>query len=252
MRNLSKYLPAETLLVLEGKDADIKELLKITFMDLLLKQVVEIITVPKQSSSSRATVRNYKYVVKGKNFYKYNPKQHELVYLSPYLKSNSIRILFQHLVRMGFQNASSESKYRRSVTHSPNITNHFSRSIMQSIFGGFSKTNEGNELALKINAEIAQLERELPHVINSDKEKALQILNTIGGNIFLLKNIDFTLLQQIDSEILAEMNRTYTSNDGGSGCYGCSSWSSGCTGCSSSAGCSGSGCSGCGGCGGCS
>ena len=251
MKQLSKFLPAETLLVLEDKNVDLKELLKITFMDLLLKQVIEITTITKQSSSSRDKVRYYKYVVRGKNFLKYRPIEHEIVYLSPYQKSSSIKVLFQHLIRMGFQNAKSEAKYFSAIRQSPNINYYFTKNIFQAIFGGFSITKEGIELRNKIKIEIAQLEKELPPIITSDKEKALQILNTIGGNIFLLKNIDFSLLKQIDSEILAEMNRKYKDDDGGGGCYGCSSWDSGCTGCSSS-GCNGcSGCSGCGGgCGG--
>lgn len=250
MKHLSKFLPTETLLLLEGKNAGIKELLKITFMDLYLKQVIEITTVSTQASS-RDKIRYNKYVVRGKNFSSYKPHQHELVYLSPYQKSSSIKVLFQHLVQMGFQNAISESKYISVVRKSPTISNYFTTTIFQTLFGGFSLTQEGLELRTKIKAEITQLEKDLPGIIDSDMERALQILNSIGGNIFLLKNIDFSLLQQIDSELLAELNKKYTNHDGGSGCYGCSSWDSGCTGYSSS-GCSGgSGCSGCGGgCGG--
>ncbi|MBP6311194.1 MAG: hypothetical protein KA408_02925 [Flavobacteriales bacterium] len=244
MKHLSKFLPAETLLMLEDDKADLKELLKTTFMDLLLKQVIEITTISKQSSSSRDKVRYYKYVIRGKNFLKYRPLEHEIVYLSPYQKSSSIKILFQHLIRMGFQNSKSESKYISAVRQSTNINHYFTKNIFQTVFGGFSITQDGLELRNKIKTEIAQLEKELPPIITSDKEKALQILNTIGGNIFILKNIDFSLLKQIDSEILAEMNRKYKDDDGGGGCYGCSSWDSGCTGCSSS------GCSGCSGCGG--
>lgn len=246
MKHLSKFQPAETLLLLEDKKADIKELLKITFMDLLLKKVIEITTVSKQSSS-RDKVRYYKYVVRGKNFLKYRPLEHEIVYLSPYQKSSSIKILFQHLIRMGFQNAKSESKYVSAVRQSRNVNYYFTKNILQTVFGGFSISQDGTELRNKIKTEIAQLEKDLPSIIHSDKEKALQILNTIGGNIFLLKNIDFSLLKQIDSEILAEMNRGYKDDDGGTGCYGCSSWDSGCTGCGGS-GCSSSGCGG--GCGG--
>lgn len=253
MKLLSKFRPAETLLILEGKNVSLKELLKTTFMDLLLKQVIEITTVSKQSSSSQNKVRYYKYIVKGEGFLKFRPLIHEHVFISPYLKSSSIKILLQHLIRMGFQNSKSESAFISSLLQSPNLNSYFTRSFLQTIFGGFSITQEGLELQHKIKIEIAQLEKELPEIIHSEKERASHILKTIGGNILLLKNIDFALLKEIDSDILAEMNRTRTSDSVGSGCFGCSSWDSGCSssGCSSS-GCSSSGCSGCGGCGGCS
>lgn len=248
MKHLSKFQPAETLLLIEDIKAELKELLKITFMDLLLKQVIEIKRVSKKSHI-RDKVRYYKYVVRGKNFLNYSPLTHELAFLSPYQKSSSIKILFQHIIRMGFENAKSESKYISAVRQSKNIQHYFTKSIIQSLFGGFSITEDGIELRNKIKIEIAQLENDLPALIHNDKQKALEVLNTIGGNIFLLKNIDFKLLQQIDSEILAEMNKKYKDDEGGSGCYGCSSWDSGCLGCSNS-GCDSSGCSGCSGCGG--
>lgn len=247
MIHLSKLLPAETLLLLEDKKADIKELLKITFMDLLLKQVLEITTVAKQSSSSRDRVRYYKYIKRGKNFSKYRPLDHEIVYLSPYLKSSSIKILFQHLIKMGFQNAKTETHYILSVRNSPSINSHFTKNFFQALFGGFSLSHEGLELRSKITLEIRQLENDLPSIIDTDSNKALEILNLIGGNIFLLKCIDFSILKQIDSEILAEMNRRSRDVNGG-GCFGCGSWDSGCT--SGNSGCGSSGCSGCSGCGG--
>ena len=245
MKYLSKFLPAETLLILESENADLKELLKITFMDLLLKQVLEIITISKKTSSSRDKIRNYKYVLRGENYQNYKPHEYELVYLSPYQKSSSIKVLFQHLIRMGFQNVKNEAKYFSTVRRSQNINHCFTKSIFQKVFGGFSITQEGKELRNRILNEISQIEKELAEIIVTDKEKVKQIISVVGGNIFFLKNIDISLLKQIDSEILNEMNKK--DQDGGNGCFGCSSWDSGCSGCSGS-GCSGdSGCSGCGG-----
>lgn len=246
---LSKLLPAETLLLLEDKKASLKDLLKTTFMDLLLKQTMEIKIYSKQLHK-RHPVRYYKYITRGKNFDVYTPQKHELIFISPYHKSSSIKILFQHLVQIGYQNSKSESKYRTAVIQSPNINQYFTRNFIQTVFGSFSITQEGLALRDKLKGEIDQLEKELPSIIETNKEKALQLLNTIGGNIFLLKNIDFSLLQQIDSQILAEMERKYTyATSDSTGFYGCSIWDSGCSGCGSS-GCSG--CSGCGGGGGCS
>ncbi|MBY0425618.1 MAG: hypothetical protein K2Q22_08285, partial [Cytophagales bacterium] len=161
----------------------------------------------------------------------------------------------------------SKSNYHLTVVKSPRIERYFTINFIQSIFGGFSINDEGLNLQDKIKKEIENLETELPEIIKNDKAQALHILNTIGGNIFLLKNIDFTLLKQIDSEILAEMNKKEKENISGggcssedSGCYGCSTWDSACsswtssgcngTGCSDSTSSGCSGCSGCGGCGG--
>ena len=119
------------------------------------------------------------------------------------------------------------------------------------------KTSKHVQLRRELQKEINHLEVQLPSIIQNDKEKALEILKEIKGNIFLLSTIEFDLLKQIDQTISTEMNRQ---TDNSFGCSGCS-WShfesysesfdsicSGDTG-SSDGGCSG--CSGCGGCGGC-
>lgn len=261
MNQLSKLSPAETLLVLQGENASIKELLKVTFMDLLLKQVVRTVEVQKQPSS-RDPVRIYNYVEAGKNFLTYQPLPHENIFLAPFQKSDDVQILFRHIVKIGYQNAKSERKLHAILRQSPNVNRCFSQNIFQSIFGEFSLTTIGQELKIKVEAEIAQLEEELPRLIVDDHQKALDILKVIKGNIFLLTNIEFDLLKQIDKELIAEMNRQDGTNNSG-GCVGCT-WSifdnysdsfdnscSGDSGCSSGcSGCGGSGCSGCGGCGG--
>ena len=49
MKYLSQLTPAETLIILKDKDTRLKEVLKVTLMDLLLKQVLKIEEVYKQT-----------------------------------------------------------------------------------------------------------------------------------------------------------------------------------------------------------
>ena len=268
MKKLSILSPAETLFVLQDKNASIDELLKVTFIDLLLKQVVRTFEVQRQASS-RDTVRIYKYVETGNKFLTYEPRPHENIFLAPFQKSNSIQILFRNMVKIGYQNAKSESKLHRILRQSPNLNRCFSRNISQLLFGGFNITPDGQELRNNVEAEITQLEKQLPPLILNDHQKALDILKVIKGNIFLLTNIELDSFNQIDKELLSEMNRKYDiKNDGSwSGFVGCtldsfdnyshSFDSGGGSGCSSGSdagcggnGCGGSGCSGCSGCGG--
>ena len=247
MKLISTLLPAESVLIIEGKNSSINELLKITFMDLLLKQVLEIQIISKQAHS-REKIRHYKYIIRGQNFSKYKFAKHELVFLNPYFTSSSIKILFQHLIRMGFQNAVSEKHYIKLIKDSKKLEKYFKENYLQFFFGGFSMSSKGIEIRTKLKLELELLEIEILTLINNGDENTFKSVTELGGNILLLKTIDFALIKQFDEEILAEINRKYSS-DGSSGCYGCSVWSSGCT----SSGCSSSGCSGCGGggCGGC-
>ncbi|MBC7749960.1 MAG: hypothetical protein H7Z76_15540 [Methylotenera sp.] len=251
MKQLSKLSPAETLVLLQDTNARLKELLKVTFMDLLLKQVVRTIEVQKQSRRSDI-IRVYKYVIIGQNFSNYQPLPHENVFLAPFFKSKNVQILFRHIVKMGYQNSNSESSFQRILSKSPNLQFCFKRNIYNAIFGGFNVEVKGIELRNIVQGEIAQLEKELPQYIANEPEKALHILKVIKGNIFILSNIEFDLLKQIDKELLNEMNKEKT-GEISSGCSGCTldsfdnyshSFDSSC---SCDSGCSSSGCSGCGG-----
>jgi len=260
VKQLSILSPAETLLVLQDKKASLKELLKVTFMDLLLKQVFRTLEVQRQANS-REAVRFYTYIETGKNFLTYKPLPHENVFLTPFQKSSDVQVLFRHMVKIGYQNAKSENELHNIIRLNPNIDKCFNRNLVQTIFGGFNITADGLELRNKIKEEISQLEILLPPLVLNDHQKTLDILKDIKGNVFLLTNIEFDLLKQIDKELLAEMNKPDNNYDGG--CSGCTwdsfdnysdSFDSSCSGdsgCSGGdSGCGGSGCSGCGGCGG--
>ena len=257
MKNLSRFSPAETLFALQGKKASIKEILKLTFMDLILKQVLRTFEDQIQANN-RDKIRVLKYVAIGNNFYTYQPLAHENIFLAPFLENDSVRILFRHMVKIGYQNASSESKIHNTLLESPRLNEYFSRNFFQKIFGGFSLTSMGLELRHTLESEITQLEDQLPELISSNHQKALEILKAIKGNIFLLSNIEFDLLNIIDKELLAELNKTKNINsDLGCSGYAWISFDSYSenfdSSCSGDSGCSGGGCSGCGGggCGGC-
>ncbi len=243
MNKLTTLLPAQSLLVLEGKQASFKELLKLTFIDLLLKQVLELRTVEQQPHPNDP-VRYYKYISAGKNFNSYRPVDHEYIYLAAFKESDSIEILFQNLIRMGVENAQNAKMYRLSISQSPNLQRYCSQNFVQSIIDSFSITDLGRQLRADLQSEITALERDFPVLIENQPEKAKQWVNELGGAVFLLKNIDVSVLARIDSDILAELNKQYQDNDNGIACFGCSVWDSS----SADSGCSdGSGCSGCGG-----
>ncbi len=252
MKYLSKLTPAETILILKG-GAPVRGLLKATFMDLLLKEVLEIVEVAQQPDKN-GKVLVYKYVARGKNFANHKPLQHERVYLSPYYQSGSIKILLTHLLKMGAENAARDGKYSYKVAESPAMNGYFTQNFFERIFGGFSISTSGLEVRRQVKAEIEKLEKELPPVF-SVKAESLEITRLIGGNIILLEAIMFSSIQQLDNEIHKEIGRysPQPGSSGGSGCAGggCSSGhgghDSGGHGCSS--GCSGCGGGGCGGCG---
>jgi len=259
MKRLSKLSPAETLLVLHGTKAPLKELLKVTFMDLLIKKALKT-TKANYRPSKYDRVQVITYVVPGRNFLEYKPLLHENFFLNPFWKNITLQIIFRQLVKIGYQNSQSKKHCQELIYRSSTIENCFSKNIIQKIVGGFSLTAEGYHLRGVLQNELDELGKIFPTLVASDKKKALEVLETVKGNIFLLKNMDSEFLKEIDKELSEQVKKNYSESgaDSGSGCWGCGSWDSfdhhshsfdsGCSG--GDSGCSSSGCSGCSGCGG--
>lgn len=255
MTHLSKFTPAELFFLLrKERRRYLKELLKVTFLDLLLKQILIITEVEKEVSK---TTQVYRYVEDGPRFFGYRPLDHEAVFVDTFRKSNDIRVIFQGMVKIGFQNAKSFSHYKTTIIDRLIANGHVTQNIFQQVFGLYSLTDHGLDLQAKIQTEIRQLEKELPGLIKSTDEKAMEILKTINGNVFLIDNIRMDLIEYINKAFLATTKEDKQDGDYGFACshyYGFSdsfdnSWgSSDSSGCSGGGGCSGD--SGCGGCGG--
>lgn len=253
MNYLSQLTPAE-ILILTKNNVTQQEILKITFIDLLFKNVLKVFEVQRQAHI-KEEVRVYKYVGTGQNYSNYNSLNHERVFLSTFGMDNSIEILFQNLVKIGYQKSRTLSDLKNDIIKTPTLKKCFTQNIFQKIFYGYSFTEYGMILKKKVQKEIEELGNELSGINDIDNQKAIELIKVIGANIFLLLNVDYELLQQIDKDLGVELNKN-NSIDGGSGCIGCSlsfddysiSFDSGCGG---ESGCGGNGgCSGCGGCGG--
>ncbi|MWB96315.1 hypothetical protein GON26_18285 [Flavobacterium sp. GA093] len=251
MKYLTELTPAE-ILVLTKESVTHKELLKITFIDLLFKQVLKIIEVERKPHVRQDT-RVYEYVVAGPNFKSYPSKNHERIFLSSFDPYDSVPILFRNLVKIGYQKSRTLEELKNDVIKTPALRKCFHQNFFQKMFYGYSLTEYGTELKRKIKKEIQDAGNQLSGLNSIENQKAVELIQLIGANIFILVNIDYGLLHQIDMDLGLETTKINTLNSGS----GCSGYSSGFdhfsvsfdSGCSGDSGC-GSGCSGCGGCGG--
>ena len=258
MKHLSRLTPAETLVILTGDKTPLSELLKYSFMDLLLKQVLVIREVQRQASS-RDPIRVHKYVITGSNYGNYQVKTHESVLLSIFRANPESSVLFRNLVKIAYQNAKNEKHYYPQLTANPNLKDALSTSLFQRIVGKFSYTQKGLVIKKEIQNEFSEIEKVFSKQLSIDRSQALELLKSIGGNIFLFKVLEFEISKDFEKEIFEEMAKRNTGTGCSTGCWtdfghysgsfdsSCSSDSG--TGCGSGdSGCSG--CSGCGGCGG--
>lgn len=202
MKILSQITPAETMLIKDCTSVQLKDLMKFTFMDLLLKKVIEIKEINKKPHPRDKYIRTYTYVILGKNFNKYKPKKHELIYLSPFIKSPSIQILFKNFIKMAYDTSNGSWNFKKSIRSNREVTLYFKQSFLLNLFRLNKLTDTGKKLRNEISNYLNEIDKNIDYLLHNDKKKGLELLLKIGGNIFLLKKLDFQLLKTIDKELL--------------------------------------------------
>lgn len=276
MSLIHRLKPAEHEVLLHGSKASIKNLMKLTFMDLMLKNVLvvqESVNTYKRGRRTREV--KTKYVIKGRNFDKYVPSSFELIYLTTFQQSPGIKAIFVKLIQVAYEQIKSDAKFRKSVWRSSAIESCFRVTTYDWLARGFSLTEEGKVMRTQVEQELKQIDEQLANGRSDNLHELGELIQKIGGNVFLLKNIDIQQLKRIDTEIYRSLQerRSYSESsdigywayfdeftfdyfldtscdifesafDSGFDSLDTSSTFSGCSSCS--------GCSGCGGCGGCS
>jgi hypothetical protein len=256
MKHLYSLTPAEVLISTRGTKAGLGELLKFTFLDLLLQQVISTSDQEKQSHSHDRS-RVYKYVSAGPSYHSYVPKPHEIALLSPFMKNESIEVLFRHFVKMAYQKSGSKGHFQMEVISNTGIAPYFYKNWFQMLFGGISARKTLKTLKKEIESEMKVAEDELNLLTINDPRKAKEIIKSLKGNIFLLRGIDLSRLELIDVDFGKNLKTrdhddrdTWAGTVDWSGHYGDAGlFDSSCSGDGGSgSGCGGGGCSGCGGC----
>ncbi|QCE40953.1 hypothetical protein [Psychroserpens sp. NJDZ02] len=209
MKILSKITPAETLLIQDGFFVEFKDLMKFTFIDLLLKKIIKIKEVHQKPHPRDKHIRTYTYVTSGKNFKKYKPKNHELIYLSPFNKNRSLQILFKNFIKMAYDNSNGSWSYKKLTRSNIEINPYFKQTSLLNLFRINKLTAKGVKLKKGITNYLNTIDNNINHLLHEDKKKGLELLLSIGGNIFLLENLDFQLLKTIDKELLNQQKVLY-------------------------------------------
>lgn len=207
MKSLAELTPAETLLLTNGNRVPVKNLLKVTLMDLLLKQILK--TVDVEHTFQDPTSQPNTYVMAGENFSFENTRDHEKVFLQPFLQSENRKILFANLVKLAYGNAGPEMKFNKVIRDSAPLSGCFVTGFPK-LFNAFELTAHGKKLSSHLKQELEKLSETLPDLMHSNPARAREILRHIGGNIFLVKGIDFKRMVEIEKAVDQEIYAGYS------------------------------------------
>ncbi|MGJ8660303.1 MAG: hypothetical protein ACSHWV_10670 [Cellulophaga fucicola] len=191
---LSELKPAGTKLILEPK-TQLIELLKLTLFDLTLKQVLIIKKSLKRSHPRDPHLREYVIVETGKNYSKYKPNKFE-EYFTERIDEDSYFQLKAYL-RAIFKEIPSEYKHKKEIVRDLHIKDLFKSDLISSIFSWLKTNPKGNKLKKDIKEYLNEVDENIGNLIENEPDKALELILFLQGNIFLLKNLKFELLEKL-------------------------------------------------------
>ena len=217
MEILSTITPAETKLLIDTSSASLKDLMKLTFMDLLHKKVLDLKLARTDVEINKEFIGAYTYVVQGKNLKTYSAKRHEDIFMAPFLMNPSIQILFIHFIKMTYDAANGSMSYKGLIRKSPDLEGYFKQNMISRLFGLSRLTESGKKVSADTKSKLRVINSKINSLLLSDPKAGMEIVLPLKGNIFLLKNLDFKLIREIDKAILSHLrekrNESYDSGD---------------------------------------
>lgn len=274
MEKLKTLSPGECLLLLEESSLTMRDFIKLTLIDLVMKGVLQIQSRNSQSNP-KDPIRKNAYLAPGILFHQHRALIHETLLVAPFLKNPEATIFLRTYVKIVVENAGDGYSYmRRTLRNNLVFSKYLNNSFWKRLLGRIELNEFGISQQLKLREELVVLGNLLSE--QNDYSKRSDIASRITplyGNIFLLYDVDPKFAALIDSALdhtlyqekansetgsnnfpvidFHNFSRTFNSGYEAATRNSTSGYGScgGGVGCSSCSGCSG--CSGCGGCGGC-
>lgn len=204
IHRLSELKPAGTKLILDSR-TDLIELIKLTLFDLTLKQVLVIKKTFRKSHQRDPHLREYVIVRTGKNFAKYEPSRFEQYFINRINKDSYFQLKIY--LRAVINEIPSEYRHRIEIVENLRINQFFNDSFVLSIFSVLRINKKGKTLRSDISQYLNEVDEHIGILIDKEPEKALELILFLQGNIFLLKNLKFELLEKLKLVSDIRMNR---------------------------------------------
>jgi hypothetical protein len=199
---LRHFSPAQVLFILRPETFK-NEFLKYTLMDLIVQERLSLVNFDADPVHGESKL-GFTKVVTGKKFQIEPAKLHEMVFLFPFYRKKSSRIVMKHLLQMGLNAAKTESYFKgRLLLDDQEMKPLFQKTWWQKIWGGQQLSDAGKKLQADLIRLLNYYDKELPRMLKEEKENASAILKMIKGNTLLMNSFKFHLIEMIGKELLA-------------------------------------------------
>ncbi len=184
---LSKLTPAETHYIANFPKGKIQDFVRLTFSDLLLKQVLYL--------SAEQGIEDSSFVCRGKQFLNYKPLKHETILTQPFTEDATLNISLMNLIKIAYEKIRG-TDYKYYYLYSERLASYFKQNILLKGIGLRVLNKEGLVLQQKIREFFSTIEREVEAKQFSIEHIANKVL-PIKGNILLLPTLDASLVEEM-------------------------------------------------------
>lgn len=192
IRELTHLTPAEVLLI-ENPTVKVDKLARVTFFDLILKEVLKI------EVDSKATKKEKKnpIVTIGKTYPNYRPLKHESIFLSVFTRDEELKIKLSNLIKTAFEKIKNSDEYKLKYVYSDmRMKQYYKSNFFQKLFG----IKVISENGIKVQKEI---KRELKRIKTNTTKKNTGIVESLlalNGNIVLIPKIPTEIFEIIEKK----------------------------------------------------
>lgn len=190
--------PAETLLLLQPKEAKRRTLLQLTLQDLLQKHVLKL-TVEGRSEEKEV------WITLGRSLGRYVYKAHEKMILRPLEKQGDNRLLFRDYIKILVERSWPDKRFKFEIIAStPEMAPFFRQSGWKRWFQIQALNRDGQEAAKTLKEALQEAERQLQEDASEGDLK--KRLSSWGSHVLLLDGMEDAPLEEIKLALTGKFN----------------------------------------------
>lgn len=199
MEVLKKLSPAQTKVILAPNSSKISELLRLTFIDLVLKRVIVI----REAKNSDGTLE----ILRGEKFDTCTLKYHDRIFTEIFNDTPELCITIDELMKLVRREIGGSKKYKWRCLIEPELSKYFHPKPLFGVFGSRIKLNDEG-LALKNDIE-KYLNRATPRVRKKSPKisEAKDIYESLGSNFLLINGYESKYLKNFFHKVRKEESK---------------------------------------------
>jgi len=187
--------PAEISLLIQERHAVQKELVKITFFDLLIRKVIALESPPEDAEALL--------VAAGEKWGIGPHKEHEQVLLQPLDALEGSPISVHDFFKAGIKQVRRKGNYLfHFVGKNPEVAQYLRNSFWDQLFWRIRFNEAGQVRSEQLKAQIEALDAQFTKAYQKRSQEMYAMVSQLGGYLLLLPSFEPGMLQHIDRKLM--------------------------------------------------